>query len=97
MLGVAIFSALTGAVLAQRFKIMILIPATASIIGATTVAGVVHADPFWWILLMAAAASAGTQLGYIFGLGIRHFFEAPLAQRPARLRPNGPATRHSVH
>ena len=97
MLWVTILSALTGAVLAQRFKIMILIPATASVIGLTMVTGLVRAHAVWSVLLMAAAASASIQLGYILGLGIRHFLEASLAQRPARLRPNGPAARHSVH
>jgi hypothetical protein len=96
MILLVIISWLTGAVLAQRFKIMILIPAVAPVIGAATAMGVAQAHPVWWILVMAGAACASMQVGYFLGLSIRHFLEAPLAQRPAPFRPDASA-RHSLH
>jgi hypothetical protein len=96
MLFVAIASTLIGAVLAQRFKIMILIPVMALVIGAVIATGFIEANSTWRILLTAGAACLSSQAGYVIGLAIRHFLEAPLDQRPATFRPDASA-RHSVH
>jgi hypothetical protein len=96
MILLAIVSWLGGAVLAQRFRIMILIPAAAPLIVAATAVGVVQADSVRWILAMAGAACVSMQVGYVIGLGIRHFLEVPLAQRPEAFRPDAPG-RHSRH
>ena len=71
MLLLAMISLLVGAVLAQRFKIMILIPATGIMLVAAVGAGVAQAHTVWWTILMIAAAGASMQVGYIIGLGIR--------------------------
>jgi hypothetical protein len=96
MLLLAIVGTLVGAVLAQRFKIMILIPATTLLIGAAITAGILQGHPVWRILLLAGSACISTQMGYVAGLGIRHFLEVVLAQRPATFRPDAPA-HHSAH
>jgi len=96
MILLAIVSALVGAVLAQRFKIMILIPVTPPLIGAAIAAGIVQGHPVSRILLMAGSACISIQVGYLVGLGLRHFLEAAPAQMPATLRPDAP-TRHPLH
>ena len=68
----AMISLLVGAVLAQRFKIMILIPAIGIMLVAAVGAGVAQAHTVWWTILMIAAAGASMQVGYVIGLGIRH-------------------------
>jgi membrane protein DedA with SNARE-associated domain len=83
MLSLAIVGTLLGAVLAQRFKIMILIPASAPLIGATIIVGIIDAHPAWRILLMTGAACISTQAGYLIGLRIRRFLEDPSAEKPS--------------
>lgn len=68
MLLLATISLLVGAVLAQRFKIMILIPATGIMLVVAVGAGVAQAHTVWWTILMIAAAGASMQVGYIIGL-----------------------------
>ncbi len=96
MLLLAIVGTLLGAVLAQRFKIMILIPAATPLMGVAITAGLVQGDPAWYILLKVASGCMSIQIGYFVGLGIRHLLEAAPAQGPAAFRPD-PAAHHSVH
>jgi hypothetical protein len=96
MVLVAIISLLIGAVLAQLFKIMVLMPATAMVLVTVVAAGVAQAHTAWWTILMAAAASASVQVGYTVGVGIRYVLEAPLADRPQPFRPSDSA-RHPMH
>jgi hypothetical protein len=96
MLLLTIISALVGATLALRFKIIILIPAIMPLIGVVVVAGIVQSEPVWQMLLTICAACMSIQMGYILGLGIRRFLEAHLAQRPATFRPDASAHR-SIH
>jgi hypothetical protein len=83
MLLLAMISLLVGAVLAQRFKIMILIPAIGIMLVAAVGAGVTQAHIVWWTILMIAAAGASMQVGYVIGLGIRHILEAPTERAEA--------------
>ena len=85
MLLLAMISLLVGAVLAQRFKIMILIPATGIMLVAAVGAGGAQAHTVWWTILMIAAAGASMQVGYVIGLGIRHILEA--TERAEAIRP----------
>jgi ABC-type transporter Mla maintaining outer membrane lipid asymmetry permease subunit MlaE len=94
MLLLAMISLLVGAVLAQRFKIMILIPATEIMLVAAVGAGVAQAHAVWWTILTIAAAGASMQLGYVIGLGILHILEAPTVRAEA-FRP-GTSGRHPV-
>src|SRR5262249_2043195 len=82
-----IISLLIGAVLAQRFKIMVLVPATATVLIAAVVAGLAQAHTAWWVALAAALVASSMQVGYIVGLGVRYVLEAPLADRPQPFRP----------
>lgn len=72
----SIISVLSGAVLAQRFKVFILIPATGIVFLAAIGAGVAQAYPVWWSVLTIVAAGASLQLGYIIGLGMHHVLKA---------------------
>jgi len=82
----AVFSLLVGAVLAQRFKIMVLLPATALVLMTAAGTGVLEADTFAWTLLIAAAGSASLQVGYVFGMGLGYVLAAPSAKSPQPLR-----------
>ena len=83
MIMLSIISLLVGAVLAQRFKIMVLIPAAGIMLGA----GAVFAYSGWWTILVIAAAGASMQVGYIIGLVIRRVLEAP-GESVQPFRPN---------
>lgn len=83
MIMLLIFSMLVGAVLAQRFKIMILIPASGiTLIGAIGT-GVAQDYTAWWIILTIAAGGASLQFGYVIGLVMRHVLEAPKEEADA--------------
>src|SRR5437899_1324367 len=69
-------SLLVGALLAQRFRIMFVIPATTVALAATVGIAVAQAQTVWWTILTAVAASTSVQIGYLIGLGIRHVLEA---------------------
>ena len=84
MLLLATISLLVGAVLAQRFKIMILIPATGIMLVAAVGAGVAQAHTVWWTILMIAAAGASMQVGYL--LASAHILEVP-TERAEAIRP----------
>ena len=77
MVMLSIISVLFGAVLAQRFKVFILIPATGIVFLAAIGAGVAQAYSVWWSILTIAAAGASLQVGYVIGLGMLHVLEAP--------------------
>jgi membrane protein DedA with SNARE-associated domain len=95
MILLGIISVLIGAVLAQRFKIMVLVPATATMLIAAVAAGLAQAHTGWWVVLAAAIVGTSMQVGYIVGLGIRHVLEAPWADRPQPFRPSASA-RHPI-
>lgn len=86
MVMLLMISGLIGAVLAQRFKVFILIPATGIIFLAAMGAAAAQAYSVWWSLVTIAAGGASLQLGYVIGLGMRHVLEAPrqdvVAPRP---------------
>ena len=73
----SIISVLIGAVLAQRFKVFIFIPAMGIMFLGGIGAGVAQAYSVWWSLLTIVAAGASLQLGYVIGLGMLHVLEAP--------------------
>jgi len=83
MMTLALISLLAGMVLGQRFKVLILIPATALALVFATGTGIVRADTVWSIVLMATAAAASLQIGYLVGVAIRHVL---VAGRASRLR-----------
>jgi len=91
MTSLLILSWLVGAVLAQRFKVRILLPATAIVVVAAAATGLIQSDTVGWTILMVAAAGASLQIGYMFGLGVRYLLEARSTESPripaARSRP----------
>ena len=78
-------SLLVGAVLGQRFKVLVLIPATAIVLVLAVATGVTQAQTVWSIILMAAAAATSMQIGYLIGIGIRHVLGAVWSSRSSPL------------
>jgi hypothetical protein len=76
MILVEIPSLLAGAVLAQRFKVMVLVPATAMAFAAAAGLGFLQSYTIGATMLMAAAGGASVHLGYLLGLGLRYLLEA---------------------
>jgi hypothetical protein len=85
MVWLASVSLAVGALLAQRFKIMVLVPATL-VVGLVAIgAGVAQASGVWSIILMMATASVGIQIGYFLGMLIQNGLDALLARRSSCL------------
>ena len=74
MLMLSLICLLVGAVLGQRFKVQVLIPAMA--LGVTAAAGLAHASTFWQILGAVLVATTSLQIGYLAGVGIRYLMAA---------------------
>ena len=79
MIWLSIVSLSIGALLAQRFKIIALVPATLAVLVIAIGAGV--ASSAWSIVGMIAAASVSIQAGYLVGMLIQHGVGALLASR----------------
>jgi membrane protein DedA with SNARE-associated domain len=94
MMMLAVVSFLVGAVLGQRFKVLVLIPATAIMLVLAAATGVTQAQTAWSIVLMAAAAATSMQIGYLIGIAIHALavlwsgksssLTSPTASTPAR-------------
>jgi hypothetical protein len=67
----AMTAMLIGALLGQRFKVLILIPAMAIASAAVFALGVAHNNNLWSVLLVAALTVTALQLGYLGGTAIR--------------------------
>jgi hypothetical protein len=84
-------SFLVGAALAQRFKIMVLIPAVATVLMLAVGIGFTNAYTSWSIVVTAATAATSMQIGYLIGMSIHGF----LAAASSRSAPSTSA-RHSA-
>ena len=91
MILLAIPSLLVGAVLAQHFRVMVLLPATAMVLIAAAGTGLTQSYTIGWTMLMAAAASASMQVGYLLGLALRCLPEAQSTESPHRVRASASA------
>jgi hypothetical protein len=91
-------SLLVGALLGQRFKVMILMPATAIVLAIAIGTGVTHAYTAWSIILMAGAAVTSVQIGYLIGIGVHRVLAAALSTRsPSLVSPTASTpVRHSA-
>jgi hypothetical protein len=78
----AIFMLLVGAVLGQRFTVLVVVPATLVTLGVAIGLGIARAQAPGTIALVTVAAVACLQVGYLLGLGIRQLIQG----RPSRLR-----------
>jgi hypothetical protein len=83
MLMLATISLLAGMALGQRFKVMALVPAFALV---TLASGITHPGSIGSIVLLAAIAAAGLQIGYLGGVGMRkrELFHPSLASEECR-------------
>jgi hypothetical protein len=95
MILLAIPSLLVGAVLAQRFKVMILLPATAMVLVLAAGTGLIQSYTVGWTMVLAAAGGASMHVGYLFGLGLRCLLEVRSMESPQPARANASA-RHSA-
>lgn len=85
MMILSMISLLVGAALGQRFKVMVLMPATAIVLVLAAVAGITQGQTAWSIVLMAAAAATSMQMGYLIGIGTRHVLAAVRSSRSSPL------------
>jgi hypothetical protein len=72
MIWLSIVSLTAGALVAQRFKIIVLAPATFVVALLAIGAGLAQTRGVWSILLMIAAASVCLQAGYFAGLLLQY-------------------------
>ena len=93
MMTLSMISFLVGAVLGQRFKIVVLIPAFAIVLFFVVGTGVALAQTGWWMVLMAAAAVTCLQIGYLVGIGVHHVLGAALSRRSSPLTPTTTSAR----
>ena len=96
MMTLSMISFLVGAVLGQRFKIVVLIPAFAIVLIFVVGTGVALAQTAWWIVLMAAAAVTCLQIGYLVGIGVHHVLAAALSRRSSPLTPTTTSARQAA-
>ena len=80
MIWLSIISLAVGALL-QRFKIVVLVPATLMVVVVAIGAGVVQTSGARWTVLTIAAASVCIQAGYFVGMLIQHGLRALLAAK----------------
>jgi hypothetical protein len=84
MIFIALIGLLVGVVLGQRFKVLVLVPGIGLALVFAIAVGVADADGGWTIVLMAMTAITSLQIGYLAGIGIRHFRTTARANYPAR-------------
>jgi hypothetical protein len=96
MITTLLISFLVGAALAQRFKVMVLMPATVIVLVLAAGTGVTRAQTAWSIILMAVTAGTSLQIGYLAGLFIRHALVAALSRRPSPLTSPETPARHAA-
>src|SRR5882757_3815359 len=96
MMILSMVSLLVGAVLGQRFTVMVLIPATAVVLALAVGTGVTHAHTAWSVVLMIAAATTCMQIGYFAGIGIRHVLPAASSGRSSPLPARTTSARHAA-
>ena len=83
MVTVLLICLLFGAVLGQRFRVFIILPAMLPAVAFATIVAASQGTTAWQILATAVIAVTGLQIGYLDGVGIRHFLAA---ERASRLR-----------
>ena len=79
-------SFVVGAALAQRFKIMVLVPAVATVLTVAVGIGATNAYTAWSIVVTAVIAATSMQIGYLIGMSIHGL----LAGASSRSAPSTP-------
>lgn len=87
MLVLSTVSFMVGAALAQRFKIMVLVPAVATVLTVAVGIGATNAYTAWSIVVTAVIAATSMQIGYLIGMSIHGL----LAGASSRSTPSTPA------
>jgi len=96
MIAASIISFLCGAVLGQRFNVLVLVPAIAIVFTLSVIAGFAHPQGAWWIIRMAASGAICLQCGYFFGIVIRHFLATEPLEETSPLVSAETSTRHAA-
>ena len=86
MLVLSTVSFVVGAALAQRFKIMVLVPAVATVLTVAVGIGATNAYTAWSIVVTAVIAATSMQVGYLIGMSIHGL----LAGASSRSAPSTP-------
>ena len=76
MITASMISFLFGAVLGQRFNVLVLVPAVAIVLVLSVGAGFAHPQAAWWIVRIAGAGAICLQCGYFAGIVTRHLLAA---------------------
>jgi hypothetical protein len=97
MIWLSIVSLSIGGLLAQRFKIIALVPATVAVLVIAIGAGVAQASSAWLIVGMIAAASVSIQAGYFVGMLVRHGLGAFLASSRSSPFSHSTSARNTMH
>ena len=88
---------LLGAVLGQRFKVLVLVPGMAVVLPFLAATGIVRADPLGQIAIAVIFAAVSLQLGYLAGITLRHLMVLPrTAQTNASPRSSGASAPRAV-
>jgi hypothetical protein len=96
MISTSIISFLFGATLAQRFKVVALLPAMAAVMILATVTEGTPLQGAWWFVKMAASAAVCLQTGYFAGIVVRQFLVDEPSERSSQMPPAEPSTRHAA-
>ena len=78
-----------GGLLAQRFKIFVLAPATFVMVVIAIAVGVAQTSSAWSIISTTASAGVGIQIGYFLGMLLQRGAASLLSRRLARFSRSG--------
>lgn len=95
MVAASMISFLFGAVLGQRFNVVVLVPAVAMVLVLSVGAGFAHPEAAWWIIKMAGAGAICLQCGYFAGIVTRPFRAVEPSAGSPPLRAEA-STRHAA-
>ena len=96
MIWLAAVSLAVGSLLAQRFKIIVLAPATFVVVIIAVAVGAAQTSGLWSTILTMATASVGIQTGYFLGMLIQHGRGALPARKSSGFSDARPAQSHSI-
>jgi hypothetical protein len=96
VISTSIIGLLFGATLAQRFKVVALVPAMVIVMILAAVIEGTHAQGSWWFFKTAAAAAVCLQSGFFAGIIARHFLVAESSEASSQLSPAETSSRHAA-
>jgi len=96
MIWLATVSLAVGGLLAQRFKIVVLAPATLAVVVVTVAVGAGQTSGIWSSILIIAIVTVGVQIGYFLGMLIHYSLGALPARKSSRSSATRTAQNHSI-